>query len=152
MDGAGDIDTAYQELQAYTLGRRDEEFLHQYVVDAWAAQTAHADTKPIALTFALMGLYLHAEHGWTGRQVQRGHMALALNKPAWPALHIPERRGTMTPGTVMCAAEGDARDAAIRAWARDVWAAYAEMNKPRLHTWLQAHGLHCDRPLLSSKL
>ena len=48
----------YHELSAYTLSHPDPSFIHQYVVDAFAAQTADENTKPIALTFALVGLYL----------------------------------------------------------------------------------------------
>ena len=47
---------AYDELQCYTLARGDLAFIHQHVVDAWAAQHADERTKPIGLTFALVGL------------------------------------------------------------------------------------------------
>jgi hypothetical protein len=49
---------AYHALCSYTLARRDAEFIHQHVVDAYMAQRADERTKPIALTFALVGLYL----------------------------------------------------------------------------------------------
>ena len=48
----------YHELTAYTLSHTDPAFIHQYAVDAFAAQTADDTTKPITLAFALMGLYL----------------------------------------------------------------------------------------------
>jgi hypothetical protein len=35
---------------------RDPSFIHQYVVDAFAAQQADEQTKPMKLTFALVGL------------------------------------------------------------------------------------------------
>ncbi|MCL6648034.1 MAG: DUF5946 family protein [Chloroflexi bacterium] len=38
---------AYHELQAYTLTHPDPAFLHQHVVNAWTAQHANAQTKPI---------------------------------------------------------------------------------------------------------
>lgn len=57
---------AYHELQCYTLAHRDAEFVHQYVVDAWAAQYADERTKPVTLTFALAGLFLHLEKGLSG--------------------------------------------------------------------------------------
>lgn len=135
-----DDEAAYQELQAYTLTRGDAEFLHQHVVDAGTAQQATVETKPIALTFALMGLYLHVVHGWTGRQVQRGHMALARSRQAWPSLHLPDARGTIGPMDVMAAAPGPDRDAAIRAWCADVWAAY-DANRYALHAWLAERGI-----------
>ena len=46
---------AFDELCAYTLTRGDAEFIHQHVVDTFAAQTANEFTKPITLTFALEG-------------------------------------------------------------------------------------------------
>lgn len=135
-----DDDEAYQELQAYTLTRGDAEFLHQYVVDAGAAQRATVETKPIALTFALMGLYLHVDHGWSGRQVQRGHMMLARRTQKWPSLHLPHARGTIGPREVMASPPGPERDAAIRAWCADVWAAYDD-NRNALHAWLAERGV-----------
>ena len=52
---------AYEELQYYTLGHGDHTFIHQHAVDAWAAQHADHNTKPITLAFALVGLYLSGE-------------------------------------------------------------------------------------------
>ena len=46
---------AYDELQGYALGLGDERFVHQHVVDAWMAQHADERTRPISLTFALVG-------------------------------------------------------------------------------------------------
>jgi hypothetical protein len=65
---------AYHELCACTLQHPDPQFfIHQFLVDAYAAQTADEQTKPIELVFALAGLYLHIEKGFTGREVQRAH-------------------------------------------------------------------------------
>jgi hypothetical protein len=139
-----DDEAAYQELQAYTLTHGDAEFLHQYVVDAGTAQWATVETKPIALTFALMGLYLHVEHAWTGRQVQRGHMALARSKQTWPSLHLPDARGAISPRDVMAVKPGPDRDAAIQAWCADVWAAYAD-NRGVLRAWLAERGIQEGR-------
>jgi len=76
---------AYNELCAYTLAHRGSpEFIHQYVVDAFAAQHADERTKPIGLTFALLGLYLAVERHFTGRQVQRAHMQLAVASRSGP--------------------------------------------------------------------
>ncbi len=68
---------SYNELSYYTLALRDPAFIHQHIVDAFAAQTADEHTRPIKLTFALAGLYLHVEKGFTGRQVQ-------LRTCSWP--------------------------------------------------------------------
>jgi len=116
---------AFDSLCGYTLTRGDAAFIHQHVVDAYAAQRADERTKPIKITFALVGLYLLVERQVSGKQVQRIHMQLAKRKQAWPAFALPEDRGSLTAVEVMAADEGAARDAAIHAWCRSVWAAYS---------------------------
>ena len=116
---------AFDELCAYTLTRGDAAFIHQHAVDAFAAQHADASTKPIKITFALVGLYLLLERQVSGKQVQRFHMQLAKRKETWPIFPLPADRGRMTAVDVMKAAEGAERDAAIHAWCRSVWAAYS---------------------------
>lgn len=115
---------AHEELQCYTLARGDATFIHQHVVDAWTAQHADANTKPIGLTFALVGLYLHLERGTTGREVQRIHMALGRQRRTWPTFPLPHDRGAMTVVDVMAAPAGPERDRAIDAWCGSVWAAF----------------------------
>jgi hypothetical protein len=52
----------YNELSYYTLGHPDKKyFIHQHLVDAYTAQKADENTKPIAITFDLVGLYLYVE-------------------------------------------------------------------------------------------
>ena len=118
-------DEAQAELSAYTLTRGDAAFIHQHVVDAGTAQAATAGTKPIAITFALAGLYLHVEKGFTGREVQLAHMKMARQRRAWPALPLPAHRGATSAEDVLAAPAGPARDAAIHAWAREVWRAFS---------------------------
>jgi hypothetical protein len=115
---------AYHELSCYTLAHGHPSFIHQHVVDAFAAQEANEHTKPIGLTFALVGLYLHVEKGQTGRQVQLTHMKMARQKRQWPAFVLPRERGTITAVAVMRAAAGEARDKAIDAWCASVWDAF----------------------------
>ena len=119
-------EAAYQQLQCYTLGRGDVEFIHQHVVDAWAAQHAHAGSKPIGVAFALIGLYLHVERDFTGRQVQDTHMTLARRRREWPVFALPRERRSMSAIDVIAAPAGDERDAAIDAWCGVVWAQYAD--------------------------
>ena len=49
---------AYDELYVYTMRHGGASFILQHVVNAFAAQTATDQTKPIEITFALVGLYL----------------------------------------------------------------------------------------------
>jgi uncharacterized protein DUF5946 len=122
---------AYHELSAYTLSHGGTAFIHQHVVDAFAAQRAEAGGKPVGLTFALAGLYLHVEHGVSGRDVQRIHMLMGRRKREWPRFALPADRGAMTAVDVMAAAPGPERDRAIEAWAACVWQAHAQ-NRPAL--------------------
>lgn len=125
VDGVEQVE-AYHELCAYTLTRGDSTYIHQHVVDAWAAQQAHAGSKPIGVFFALVGLYLHVERSWTGREVQQAHMALARIPEVWPVGTLPENRGTLTVLDVLAKPAGPARDAEISRWAASVWAAFPE--------------------------
>ena len=131
---------AYDELQCYTLARGDEAFCHQHVVDAWIAQHADGGTKPIALTFALVGLYLHVERGFSGRQVQAAHMALARHERSWPSFALPRERGSVTARQVMAAAAGPERDRAIDAWCASVWEAFRE-SREAVSELLELHGI-----------
>jgi hypothetical protein len=95
-------------------------------VDAWTAQRADAGTKPIALTFALVGLYLHVERGLSGKEVQRIHMVLAGGGRSWPSFPLPVARGNITPIEVVASPAGAERDKAIDDWCASVWSAFSE--------------------------
>lgn len=136
---------AYDALAAYTLTLGDPAFIHQHVVDAFAAQHATEATKPITVAFALIGLYLHVERGLTGRQVQRAHMMLARRSRTWPVFRLPETRGAMTAADVLAAPAGPARDRAISSWSGVVWSAYAEI-APEVAALARAHGLDAWTP------
>jgi hypothetical protein len=132
--------SAYEELQCYTLAHRDPAFIHQHVVDAFAAQHADEETKPITLTFALIGLCLHVDYGFSGGQVQRAHMALARHRRGWPSLQLPVDRGVLTVADVVVRPEGQARDEAIDRWCASVWTAYKETH-PAVVALLREHGV-----------
>lgn len=112
----------YHELALYTLELRDPEFVHQHIVDAYAVQRAGPASKPIAIVFGLIGLYLYLEKGFTGRQVQQAHMRLARKSKQWVAPFIPEARGAnLCVADVLAAEPGAERVAAIRRWCLAVW-------------------------------
>jgi Family of unknown function (DUF5946) len=115
---------AFNEVYAYTMGR--PSFILQHVVDAFAAQTASDLSKPIGVTFALVGLYLRVERQFSGSEIQKVHMRLGRKKRPWPALVLPRNRGSMTVADVLAAPEGHERDRAIDAWCRSVWTAFAD--------------------------
>jgi hypothetical protein len=112
---------AFHELSYYTLAHPNEDFIHQHVVDAFAAQSASADDKPIKVAFALIGLCLHLERGLNGRQVQLAHMQLAHRRKGWPSFPVPSEEGALTVHYVLRRSAGPERDAAIHDWCATVW-------------------------------
>lgn len=131
---------AYNELCSYTLTRGDSRFIHQHVVDAWSAQHADGESKPIGVAFALIGLCLLIERNWSGRQVQHAHIQLARRRHSWPTFALPRDRGSITAIEVMAAREGSERDSAIHAWCASVWAAYADCHR-EVAALLGEHGI-----------
>jgi hypothetical protein len=115
----------YDELSIYTLSHSNASFIHQHIVDAYAAQHAPVSqddlSKPISVVFGLIGLYLHVEKGFTGRQVQKMHMQLAKRRRQWPRLTSPEIRAAFTVSDVLKATPGEERDNAIHQWGMAVW-------------------------------
>ena len=115
---------AYDELYAYTMGRKN--FILQHVVDAHKAQTAIAkNPSSIGVIFSLAGLYLHVEKGFTGTQVQNAHKVMGKVKRSWPDVIWPNERGDMTAATVLAIPVGQARDDGIDEWCRQVWSAFS---------------------------
>ncbi|HXN46904.1 MAG TPA: DUF5946 family protein [Bryobacteraceae bacterium] len=116
------IRAAYDDVYLYTFGRPG--FILQHVVDAFAVQNADDASTPMSVVFGLLGLYLHVEKQFTGRQVQRVHVELARRKRNWPAVFWPDTRGSMTVADVLAAPAGPERDKAIDAWCLSVWTAF----------------------------
>ena len=111
----------FHEVSYYTLAHPDPVFLHQYAVDAYAAQHAAENKKSIATTAGLIGLYLFVVRGYTGTEVQRAHVKLGSTMKQWPRFAPPAERAALTVADVSAAAPGAERDERIRAWARAVW-------------------------------
>ena len=119
----GDQDL-YHALALYSLSHAGASFIHQHVVDAYTAQHVSEETKPIAAAFALIGLYLHVECGYSGREVQRAHMKLGRKRKTWPKLDVPQQLGDVTVADVVAAPPGPLRDQAIEEWCGAVWTAW----------------------------
>jgi hypothetical protein len=116
------VRAAYDEVYVYSMGRPG--FILQPVVDAFAVQTSNNESKPISVVFGLVGLYLHIEKQFSGRQVQKVHMQLGRVKREWPPIHPPEDRGAITVADVLAASAGPERDLAIENWCSSVWSAF----------------------------
>ena len=125
----GEAQEKFYELSYYTLAHPDPAFIHQHIVDAFMAQTADRDSKPIAVAFALIGLCLYLEKNYTGKQVQLAHMTLARHKREWPKFELPEARGEITAADVLSEPAGPRRDAKIREWCASVWQAYIQSHQ-----------------------
>ena len=114
------------ELSFYTLSWWNDYFVHQLLVDAYAAQHATPDSRPIKTTFALVGLYVVFVRGGTGKDAQNEHIRLARLTKEWPRFLPPSSVGNVTIADALQAEPGEARDAAIRNWAGSVWKAWGK--------------------------
>jgi hypothetical protein len=116
----------YNELAFYTLAHPDPAFIHQNVVDAFAAQHADETSKPIYIVFALIGLYLCVEKNFTGKQAQKAHMQLAKTRRQYERPMLPENRGAITIRDVLAVLPGHARDVMIHNWCISAWGAWKD--------------------------
>ena len=110
----------YDELSAFTLSIGDKDFIRQLVVDTYAAQHSGPQVKPISTAFALIGLYLTYEKGYSGRAVQRAHLALGNKHLAWPRLSPPQAQAVLTVRDVV-QSPAECRLDMLRKWGRSVW-------------------------------
>lgn len=129
------IEKKFEELMYYTLSKMDEAFIHQNVVDAYAAQNTDLNTKRIKLFFALAGLYLSQEKGYTGKEVQNAHVKMTKITKDYPNIIPPDFRGDVTIDDVLKSNPGIERDTGIRKWCESVWGAYQDQHELiRTHT------------------
>ncbi|MDB5239134.1 MAG: hypothetical protein JWO00_469 [Candidatus Parcubacteria bacterium] len=123
----------YEELDVWSLQDKDPEFPHQHIADAYAAQHPEECLRPIRLAFALAGLYLHAEKGVSGRNIQRLHMTMGRRKQAWPDFEWPDedKLRNITVADALAAKPGPERSARISEWVKETWQAWAEVGDNR---------------------
>ncbi len=109
------------DLSALTLSLRDKDFIHQLVVDAYAAQHSGANVKPVTTAFALIGLDLVFERGYTGRQVQKVHIALGKTRRQWPHFVPPSGKAALTVRDVLENVSRDSYAGWVYQWGKSVW-------------------------------
>lgn len=114
----------YNELAVYTLAHPSPNFIHQHIVDAFAAQYANEKTKWITIYFALIGLYLYVEKSYTGKEIQLEHIRLSNKKKEFLPFTLPKNRGNFTIEDVLKKEQGIERDKAIEIWCKEIWEAY----------------------------
>ena len=94
---------------ALRLSHGDAFFIHQVAVDAYAAQHAGPASKTITIAFALIGLCLLLERGYTGKAVQRAQCASPTDRSVGLRLtrrHIEEVSPSQTFSVPCRAARG----------------------------------------------
>ncbi|HOI58099.1 MAG TPA: DUF5946 family protein [Methanoculleus sp.] len=130
-NAAGECLEAYYDLTCWTLVQQDAGFVHQHAVDAYAAQHVGERMRPITAVFALIGLYLAVERGYTGRQVQLVHMKIGRRRD-WPRLEPPKDRGELTVMDILLAATDAKKEEALMRWTAAVWEAWEDR-----HRWVR---------------
>lgn len=115
----------YNELAYYTLSHKSNDFIHQNIVDAYTAQVADENTKPIAIVYALAGLYLFLIKNYTGKQVQLAHVTMSKGTKVFEKINLPENKGNIIVNDVLSASPGSERDQMIHQWCISVWDAYS---------------------------
>jgi len=119
---SGECYEKFSELSGYTISKQDLNFIHQHVIDTYAAQHSGNGMKPITTAFSLIGLYYAIEKGFNGRQVQRVHMLLSRKKYQWKEFEAPDKSAyALTVLDVLRQKPGESRDQMIRKWMMDVW-------------------------------
>jgi hypothetical protein len=126
FNASGECWQVFSDLSCYTVAKQDPSFIHQHAVDAYEAQHAGGNSRPITVAFGLIGLYLVLERGYTGKEVQRAHMQIAKIRKDWPRLEPPVRPAALTVMDVMQAGPGPDRDAMILQWAGAVWVSWVD--------------------------
>lgn len=121
---SGECWNLFMKLSEYTQSLYDPSFPHQIAVDAYGAQHAGPTSRSITTAFALIGLCLLFNWGYTGRQVQKVHMILANRSKDWPRFNPPGIKDGLTVQDVIRAEHGGERDRMLRVWAESVWATW----------------------------
>jgi hypothetical protein len=131
FNASGECLQAYSDLMCYTVSKQDPGFIHQHVVDAYAAQHAGGPTRPITEAFGLIGLYLALEKGYTGREVQKAHVKIAKIHKEWPLLEPPLRHAGLTATDVVREDTDTQKETMIRKWMESVWGIWEDR-----HPWV----------------
>jgi hypothetical protein len=124
----------YEHQHVAELGR-----WHQLLVDTYAAQHAGERSAPITTAFALIGLSLALERGWSGLRVRDAHQELARRYREWPRFATPPSSATMTVEDLAFTRTPGEYVEALHHWAHGVW-----------ETWRHEH--HRVEALLAERL
>jgi hypothetical protein len=123
-NAATDCLALFHTLSGIHFDEADPAFIHQVAVDCYGAQHAGGQAKPIAAVFSLVGLCLHLEHGFTGKQVQSAHTALARAGKNWPLLPVPAAPYPVKVDSVVGCTTPSERTVQLKIWAQATWDAW----------------------------
>ncbi len=98
--------------------------VHQLTVDSYAVQHAGGRHPDKSIFIHLAELHLVLEQGVPPMDAPRLLQRLAGRFRRWPHFRPPERRGELTVADVAACDGASAHAAVVRAWARQVWAAW----------------------------
>jgi hypothetical protein len=115
---------SHEAADIVVLGR-----LHQLTVDTYGAQHAGRSAVRIGVAFALIGLRLSLDEGWSGEEVRDAHQYLAANFKEWPEFAPPAERTWMTVYDVALATSPDEHARLVHHWAAEVWAAWEQVRE-----------------------
>jgi hypothetical protein len=108
--------------------------LHQLTVDTYAAQHPGPGVPAISVPFALIGLLLALEEGWSGVAVRAAHGYLAERDGDWPVFGPPASRGLVTAADVAAARGPEQHAALVGRWAAVTWDAWRE-ERDHVRAW-----------------
>ena len=103
---------------------------HQTCVDAYAAQHVGPRMRPMTVCFALNGLYLVLERGWSGIEARaaHGHLARIVPREDWRFFEPPDEGGPLTVLDVALASDPETQAVGVEAWGRSVWATWRHVH------------------------
>lgn len=99
--------------------------LHQLTVDAYGAQHTGPMVPAIGTAFALIGLHLTLDIGWSGNAVRAAHQYLAAQPHEWPEFATPQTRAGLTIADVAGSQTPQEHASRVRAWAASVWESWS---------------------------
>ena len=141
VDGRANASPACWQIRTKVLAHELEHLpelgrFHQLSVDAYAAQHAGDRVPPIATAFALIGLHLTLDEGWTGTAVRAAHQHLAQRFHEWLAFLPPSDPASLTIASVAASQTPREHAERVQAWARSVWEAWAA-DHGRVRAWAE---------------
>lgn len=115
---------SYGTLISFIAGLPGELAVWQQpAADAFTLQHWSGSMPPIRQAFALNGLYLVFELGYTGLQARAAHGRLAGTGAAWTTYEVPDHAGDMRASDVSIAAVAHCADD-MASWGRTAWDAW----------------------------